>query len=150
MPSSKRRKPKVVLDTNVWISAIIWGGSPAEIVKAAEEGRICIFISEEIISEISRTLAYPKLKRFYEDTGVSRQNLIETVLRVSRIVEVKTKIHVVREDSADDKFLECALDGKADYLVSGDDHLLKIECHKRTRIVTVRQLLKILEKDKQS
>ena len=123
---------------------MIWGGSPARIVKAAEEGKVCIITSEEIVNEISRTLGYPRLKRVYEAAGISRQQIIEAVLQVAKLVEVKTKIHAVREDSADDKFLECAIDSKADYIVSGDEHLLKIGSYKRTRIVSVRQFLKIL------
>src|SRR3989304_8720918 len=147
-PSSKKRKLRLVLDTNVWVSAMIWGGSPARIVKAAEEGKVCIITSEEIVNEISRTLAYPRLKRVYEDAGISQQQMITAVLQITKLLDVKTKIHVVAEDPADDKFLECAVDSKADYIVSGDEHLLKIGTYKRTRIVSVRQFLKILEKDK--
>jgi uncharacterized protein len=146
MPSSKKQKLRLVLDTNVWVSAMIWGGSPARIIKAAEEGKVCIITSEEIINEINRTLAYPRLKRIYEEAGISQQQMIEAVLQVTKLVEVKTKIHAVREDPADDKFLECAVDSKADYIVSGDDHLLKMGGYERTRIVSVRQFLKILEK----
>jgi putative PIN family toxin of toxin-antitoxin system len=126
---------------------MIWGGSPARIIKVAEEGKVCIITSEEIVNEISRTLAYPRLKRVYEDAGISRQQMMEAVFQVTKLVEVTTKIHVVPEDPADDKFLECAVDSKANYIVSGDEHLLKIGSYKRTRIVSVRQFLKILEKD---
>ena len=126
---------------------MIWGGSPARIIKAAEEGKVCIITSEEIVNEISRTLAYPRLKRVCEDAGISQQQMIEAVFQFTKLVDVKTKIHAVREDPADNKFLECAVDSKADYIVSGDDHLLKIGTYKKTRIVSVRQFLKILEKD---
>ena len=125
---------------------MIWGGSPARIIKEAKENRVCIVISEDIVGEIDRTLAYHRLRRVYETAGISRQNLIEAVFQVSKLVEVKTKIKVVHEDSADDKFIECAVDSKADYIVSGDDHLLKIGAYKKTRIVSVKQILKILEK----
>jgi len=125
---------------------MIWGGSPARIIKAAEEGKVCLITSEEIVNEICRTLAYPRLKRVYEDADISQQQIIEAVLQVAKLVDVTTKIHVVREDPADDKFLECAVDSKADYIVSGDGHLLKIGRYKRTRIVSVKQVLKILEK----
>ncbi len=145
-PSSKKRKLKLVLDTNVWVSAMIWGGSPARIIKASEEGKVCIITSEEIVNEISRTLAYTRLKRGSDDKGISQQQMIAAVLQLSNLVEVKTKIHAVREDPSDNKFLECAVDSKADYIVSGTDHLLKIGSYKRTRIVSVRKFLKILEK----
>ena len=125
---------------------MIWGGSPARIVKAAEESKVCLITSEEIVNEINRTLAYPRLKRVYEATGISQQQMISAVLQLTKLVNVKTKIQTVREDPADDKFLECAVDDKANYIVSGDAHLLKIGGYKGTRIVSVRQFLKILEK----
>jgi predicted nucleic acid-binding protein len=66
------------------------------------------------------------------------------------MVEVKTKINMVLKDPSDDKFLECALDGKADFIVTGDEHLLRVGQHKRTRILSVRQFLRMLENSKHS
>jgi hypothetical protein len=148
MPSSKKRRLRVVLDTNVWVSAMIWGGLPAEVIAAAENKRIHIIMSEEIIKEINQTLAYPKLKRIYENVGVARQELVEAALRVSKLVEVKTKVNIVHEDQADNKFLECAFDSKADFLVTGDDHLLKIGYYEKTRVVSIKQFLQILKEQK--
>lgn len=136
----------MVLDTNVWVSAMIWGGSPASVMRAAEDDRILIILSEAIVEEIVHTLAYRQLREIYEDVGVRREELVETVLRIGKTVEVKTKLNLVREDSSDNKFLECAMDGGADYLVSGDEHLLRIGRYQRIRIVSVRQLLEILDK----
>lgn len=135
----------MVLDTNVWVSAMIWGGSPASIVKAAEDGRILIPVSEEIVEEISQTLAYRRLREIYEESGVSREELVETILRIGKLIVIKTKLNVIREDSSDNKFLECAVDSDADYLVSGDEHLLRIEHYQRTHILSVRQFLKLLK-----
>ena len=145
MPSSKKRKLKAVLDTNVWVSAMIWGGLPAEVINAAENNSIRIITSEEIIKEINQTLAYPKLKRIYEKAGVTRQELVEAALRIGKLTEVTTKVNIVHEDKADNKFLECAFDSKADFLVTGDEHLLKIKRYKRTRIRSVKQFIRILE-----
>jgi hypothetical protein len=124
---------------------MIWGGSPAKIIKAAEDGRIVILVSAEIVKEISRTLAYPRLRRIYEGAGVSRQELMETVLRIGKFVEVAKSVNIIREDPADNKFLECALAGEADYLVSGDKHVLKIGAYKRTEILVVNVFLRLLE-----
>ena len=124
---------------------MIWGGLPAEIINYAEDSRIFIILSEGIVEEINRTLTYPRLRRVYEDAGITRQELIEAALRIGKLVEVKTKVNVVYEDVADNKFLECAFDGKADFLVTGDEHLLRIGNYKATRIVSVRQFLRILK-----
>lgn len=135
----------MVLDTNVWISALIWGGNPAEVVKAAENRRLRIFISEEIVGEISRVLEYPKLKQAYRGSGLGRTDLVEAVLKVSRFIKVTRKVNVVADHPADDKFIECALAARADYIVSGDRHLLKLARHERIRIMSVREFLDMLE-----
>jgi len=144
MPSSKKHAPKAVLDTNVWVSALLWGGKPAEVIKAAEEGKIDIFASEETVGEINQVLAYPKIAKILQADGLLHEELIEAVLKVVKFVEVTKKVKVVLEHSADDKFIDCALAAKADYLVSGDRHLLKIGSYKKTRIVTVAEFLKVL------
>jgi putative PIN family toxin of toxin-antitoxin system len=124
---------------------MIWGGSPANIIKAAEKGRISIIASEQIVREINQTLAYPRLREIYEGAGIGRDELIEAVLRVAKMVEVTKKIELIQEDPADNKFLECALDGKADYIVSGDSHLLRIGQYQRIQIHTVRQFTKLMK-----
>ncbi len=124
---------------------MIWGGSPARIIKAAEDGRILILVSEEIIQEISRALTYPRLRKIYEETGVKREELVKTVLRVGKLVKVETKLNAVREDTADNKFLECALDGEAYCVVSGDAHLLGLRRYRKIGILSVRRFLKLLE-----
>ncbi len=143
MPSSTKRELKIVLDTNVWVSALLWGGKPAEIVRAAEDRKIRIFISEEIIVEISRVLGYPKLERIYQTEGLCREDLVEQVLRIGEFAEVTQKVNVIHEHPADDKFLECALAAGADFVVSGDKHLLKVASFGKTGILSVGEFIHI-------
>jgi len=124
---------------------MIWSGLPANIIKAAEDGRISIIVSEQIVREINQTLAYPRLIEIYEGAGIGRDELIEAVLRVAKMVEVTKKIELIQEDPADNRFLECALDGKADYIVSGDGHLLGIWQYQSIQILSVRQFTKLME-----
>lgn len=124
---------------------MLWGGKPAELIKAAEDNRVIILTSEEIVAEISRVLTYPKLKKTYQAEGLCHEDLIETILKIGKFVKVTKKVNVVQEHPADDKFIECAVAGEADYLVSGDKHLLKIDCYQKTRILPVREFLKVLE-----
>lgn len=145
MPSSRKHALKVVLDVNVWVSALLWGGKPAEIIKAAEHGKVCLVASEEIAREISQVLNYPKLRKVYEAEDMCHEELIEAVLKVVSFVKVTRKVKVVVEHPADDKFIECALAVGADYIVSGDKHLLKIASYKKTRILSVSEFLGILE-----
>ena len=124
---------------------MIWAGSPAKIIEAAEDNKICIFMSEEIVKEINHTLTYPKLRQIYESTGVCREELMETVLKIGKLAEVTKKINLIYEDPADDKFLECASATEADYLISGDKHILKIDAYKKTKILPVNEFIKVLE-----
>ena len=134
-----------MLDTNVWVSALIWGGKPAEVVRAAEDRRLRIFISEEIVGEISRVLEYPKLKEACGGSGLDRAGMMEAVLKAGRLVRVTRRVSVVAEHPADDKFIECALAARAGYIVSGDRHLLKVARHGAIRIMSVRGFLGMLE-----
>ena len=144
MPLSKKHAPKAVLDTNVWVSALLWGGKPAAVIKAAEEGKVSIFASEEIVKEISQVLAYPKLSKICHAEYLLHKELIEAVLKVVKFVEVTKVVKVVVEHPADDKFIECALAAMADYIVSGDKHLLKVGSYKRTRIVSASEFIQII------
>jgi putative PIN family toxin of toxin-antitoxin system len=107
------------------VSVLLWGGKPAAVIKAAEEGRVGIIASEEIVGELSQVLNYPKLAKIYQTEGLLHEALIEAVLKVVKFVEATKKVNVVVEHPADDKFIECALAAMADYITSGDKHLLK-------------------------
>ena len=67
------------------------------------------------------------------------------MLKIAKFVEVIEEIKVVKEHPADDKFIECASAAGAGYIVSGDKHLLKVACYKKTQIVSVNDFLKVLE-----
>jgi len=124
---------------------LLWGGKPVAAIKAAEEGKVDIIVSEALVGEISQVLAYPKLAKVYQAEGLRREELIEAILRVVKFVEVTKKVNVVAEYPADDKFIECALAAGADYTVSGDKHLLRVGNYRKTRIVTVNEFLQIIE-----
>ncbi len=141
----KKRELKVVLDTNVWVSALLWGGKPAEIIKAAEQSKIYIVISEEIVNEISQVLNYSKLKQIYQIEGLNHEQLIEAVLKIVHFVKITKHVNIVLEHPADNKFIECALEAKANYIVSGDKHLLKVDSYKKIPIISVNNFLQILE-----
>jgi len=145
MPSSRKRVPKVVLDVNVWVPVLLWGGNPAKIIKAAEEGKVATVASEEIVGKISQVLNYPKLRKVYQAAGLCLKDLIEAVLKVVKFVKVIKNVMVVVGHVADDKFIECALAAGADYIVSGDKHLLRIGCYEKIRILSVNEFLGILE-----
>lgn len=132
-------KAKVVPDTNIIISAIFWRGKPYEFMRNAIEGRCQLLLSEPILSEVSDKLRI----RF----GVPEDKIDEykrILLANSKLVSPSIKIRAVKSDPSDDKILECAVEGSADYIVTGDMHLLKIKEHSGVRIVSVDEMLTLL------
>ena len=123
---------KVVTDINVLVSAFGWGGSPKKILDLLEKRSIINYTSPELLTDLRRVVAYPKLK--FSD---SLQNqIVEFVLINSHIIEPKEKLAVIKDDPDDDRVLECALESGAEFIISGDIHLLSIKEYGKIKIVT--------------
>ena len=140
---------KIVLDTNVFVSALINPrGKPAQILNYVFESKVRLFTSPSIIEELERVLSYPKLVKRH---GLEKQELKEFVsdlLSILSLVEGKKAIELIAEDPADNNYLSCALDAKADFIVSGDIHLLNLREYEGIQIITPAQFLEMLEKEK--
>lgn len=140
---------KIVLDSNVFVSALINPrGKPAQILNYVFENKIRLFTSPSIIEELERVLSYPKLVKRH---GLEKQELKEFVsdlLSIMSLVEGKKALELIAEDPADNNYLSCALDAKADFIVSGDIHLLNLREYEGIQIITPAQFLKMLEKEK--
>jgi len=135
------KKTKVVLDTNIWFSIFFNRVLGVEFGGLFSGKKIEVFVSEEILKEIARVLEYPKIKSILEKAGVSSRDVLEEIVAKSKLVNPKSKLNVVK-DSEDNKFLECALECEADYIVSGDKHLLEIKEFGGIKIVSAREFLK--------
>ena len=70
--------------------------------------------------------------------------MISQVQKIAKFVEVTSKVNVILEHACDNKFLDCALDSKADYIVSGDKHLLKVVAYKKIKILSVSDFLELI------
>ena len=133
---------KVVIDTNIFISGFGWNGKPEEILKLIKDRQIVNYSSAEIIEEIMRVVSYPKL-RFPEPLQIK---ILEFVLFYSEFVEPQKRIFIITEDPHDNKFLECAIEAKVDYIISGDPHLSDMKKVKTVKIVTASEFLDIISK----
>jgi putative PIN family toxin of toxin-antitoxin system len=112
---------RVVIDTNVLVSGLLFGGAPGEIVNACKEGRIRPICSAEIVEEYLKVLAYPKVRLSEREIEFL---LTVEILPYFEVVEVKSGKSYIKEDPSDDKFIRCAVTGRARAIISGDDHLL--------------------------
>jgi len=132
--------PKVVLDTNVYISAIVFGGKPEEIRKLSREGKISLLISEAILKEIAEAL---RRKFNWQNWQISQA--IDEIRELATLVIPGEVISVIKEDDADNRILECALEGKAQYIVSGDEHhLLPLKEYQGIKILSPTDFLNIV------
>lgn len=134
---------RVVLDTNIWISALIVPvGKPAQIRNYGEA--LTPLISEDILAEVSKVLRYPRIMRRYGITEDGISKYLTELRRICTLVDVTTEVRVV-EDLRDDMIVACAIDGQADYIVSGDPHLLRLGNYQGIHIVSPSSFLALLE-----
>jgi len=131
---------RVVLDTNIVISALLFGGQLERLTDLWKEGKILPLCSKEIIDEYLKVLSYPKFQLTEEEISYL---LTREILPWFEVVEVRKGKPYVEADPEDDKFIWCALEGKADFIVSGDKHLLEL-ANSPVSIVSVRKFLKLM------
>jgi putative PIN family toxin of toxin-antitoxin system len=130
--------PKSVIDTNVFISALLFVGKANILVNLWQNRSITYLLSEEVLKEYIKVLSYPKFQLSGEDI----KYIIEYEL-IPYIQPITTTSHIriIKEDPADNEFLSLALDGKADCIISGDKHLLDQKRFHSIHILTIQRFL---------
>ena len=131
---------KIILDTNVLVSAFIMCGKPLKLLHKSTRDQQCVLLSSSrLINEAARVLSRPKFERYWDvSVNILHPDLFD-------LVTTKSKFRAVPDDPDDDMVINAAYDGRADYIVSGDRHLLKMKEFKGIPIVTVARMLDILE-----
>ena len=132
---------KVVLDTNILISAIVFGGKPRKVLESAIKGEIEFVLTEEIIEEMRGVL---EGKKFQYPAEIS-DLIIHELEALAEIVKPKHKITVIEKDPEDNRVLECAHESRADLIVSGDMYLLEIQDFQGTKILTPEAFLNTMD-----
>lgn len=141
MNEEKRDVLKVVLDTNVLLSALHWyRGNPRRILEKVIEGAFVLFWCREMLEELKEVII-----RDFDETDEQIYTRLSFVLTYAELVELIYNEKVVNEDSDDDIIINCALSANADYIVSGDAHLLKIKGHRGIKIVSPAEFIKLFE-----
>lgn len=140
---------RVVIDTNVFVSSLLVRlGGPAQVLNAWRERRYLLAVSPSIVAEIRATLSVPRIRCKYAITDEDIKELIELLKKDALMVQGSADVAgSVPEDPADEMVLACAVEAQADFIISGDHHLLGLESHRGIPIVTVRQFLARLELD---
>jgi len=113
---------RIVIDTNVLISGLFWGGIPAEIIRAWTEGKIKVVCTAEIIDEYNRIAR--RLNPGLDTSQIDR--FLSFLIGRSEIVKPNHWFKIILDDPGDDKFIDCAFHAQANMILSGDNHFLKL------------------------
>lgn len=132
---------RVCLDTNIFVSAFVFSGKPARIFDLATDKKIIAVTSPAIIAEVNKVLDQ-KFK--WNEYDIKKQ--LKVISQVCELVTPQKRIRLLKYQP-DNKILECALEGKADYIVTGDKkHLLPLANFKNIPIIIPKEFLKIYQK----
>jgi uncharacterized protein len=115
---------RVVLDTNIVISALLWGGVPFRLLQSAQVGDIDLVTSPALVAELTDVLGRSHLTAHIQKQGLSAMELVSFYQAFAQSVLPQTVPAVILDDPDDDHVLACAVAGRADLIVSGDKHLL--------------------------
>jgi uncharacterized protein len=139
---------QVVLDANIYISALISDkGNPARIINKWLAGEFDILVSQPIVDEILRVTGYQRLQEKYAKVRENRVEFVELITLQGIWAEPAETLTVVATDESDNRYIECAIAGNAQYIVSGDEHLLGIGDYQGIHIVTPALFVTLLDTD---
>lgn len=136
---------KIVVDANLFASGLIKPNSnPGKILDLVQQNQVELILSPAIIKEIKHILLYPKIQKYHRKTAQEIDEYFEDLLMFAWIVEGEEIVNAIKADPADNKYLACAYEGEADYIVSGDHHLLDLEAYQGIDVIKASAFLSIL------
>ena len=137
---------RVVLDTNVIVSGLLWGGPPNQLLRWASDGVLEVVCCEEGVAEVKRVIEYPKFsRRIWALESSPRQVIAYLMNRVMHVPSPERIPAIISEDPSDDLFLALAVENQARLLVSGDQHLLALMEYERVPIVTPGEAVEVVK-----
>ena len=139
---------RAVIDTNTWLSGLIWGGPPRQIVLLAVAQQLRCLTCNELVAEFQRVMAYPRIDKVLRKRGLSGSDLVSQFSLLSDIVQTTTLPQPVCRDPDDDWVLACAVAANADLIISGDTDLLTLGNFQNIPILTAPQALAFVQADR--
>jgi putative PIN family toxin of toxin-antitoxin system len=138
---------RAVLDANVVVSAVLSPrGIPARILDAWRAEAFDLVLSDAILTEISRVLRYPKIVKYHHWSEARLQAFLDDFAHLAILTPGELTLTVITDDPPDNRYLECAVEGQAAYLISGDQLLLSVGTYQGISILTPRAFLKLLQR----
>lgn len=138
---------RAVLDANVLVSALIRPqGPPGQVLeRLLRDSSFEVVASRATLDELRRSLGYPKVRKYLRLWDEDLDLWVEALAAIAVLVEGRISRRVVEADPADDIYIAAAVEGLAEYIVTGDCHLLDLENHEGIRLVTAREILAYLK-----
>jgi len=128
---------KIVIDSNVFVSSFFWGGHPREVFERVINGFDELYITDEIIKEITSVMKSSK----FDVNSIEIEDYIKIIEKYSEKIALKNVPKSISRDNDDDKILQCGLDGNVDYIVTGDKDLLVLREYKTIKIFNPKDYL---------
>src|SRR5208283_3773220 len=141
-PKKACKMARVVIDTNVLVSSFLKKGKSRNLVSKLLE-KHTVILSSQMLAELADVLSRDK----FNVKSAQIDRLISVLVRQATVVPLNSNLKIVLEDPDDDIVLNTALCGEADYIISGDKHLLKITCCSNIRVLSVNEFTQILGKE---
>jgi|SRR3989344_9417321 len=138
---------KVVIDTNVVVSGTFWTGNSYEVIKTVVEGKANLIVSVPILKEYDKILNSGEILDKTTTYQKARIKVIHKILSQAIIVEPKEKFEIIKDDLDDNKFLDAAIEGSANFIISRDKkHLLVLKKFRNIPIISPEEFLKLVRK----
>jgi len=134
---------RVVIDTNVLISAIFWTGKPKQVLNKVRRGEITFLTSEFILEEIRDVLT--REDKPFKLSAEEAERIVTEMRNLAVVVKIGSHVSVCKDEN-DNKVLDCAIDGNANCIITGDSHLLQLSSSQKIDIMTVSDFLGHLKK----
>jgi len=136
---------RIVVDTNVLVSAALWPGPPHRILELAEAGEITLCVTESMIEELKGVLQRRKFRSRLRALRTSVEEIMAGLLPLVELYLPTNAPGSVPPDPDDEIFIACALSAGAAFIISGDDHLLRLKQYDAIRIVRPAEFLRLIQ-----
>lgn len=135
---------RLVLDTNIVASGLLWNGTPAQLIDSAQANEIELFTSRVLLAELARVLQRAKFTKAIAASGLPFDELVLGYAELATLITPAPIPATVPNDPDDDHVLACAIAAEAELIVSGDNDLLTLKMFREIPIVTAAQALRAI------
>ena len=140
---------KIVPDTNILVSSTFWDGDPRKILSLIDQKLVACILSQEILDEYQKVIVRDDIVEKIADKNLVASKIVERIMSNSTIVKITIHLDIVKNDANDNKIIECANAGNADYIITRDEHLLKLRKYENIKIVKPEEFLDIMKNEKE-